>query len=116
MARNSTSVRTQRWHLRHIVEDSGRTDDLSKPWAIRTTIHYLRRLLDSGPEALSEVREKLGDLPNIRARGDQLYTLIQGRDLQNHFQRLIILTTIRDTLGLRGKVTIIEPGEPDIRH
>jgi len=105
-----SSMRLQR--LLQRITTTGANDDISRPWAARTTIHYLRALLDSGPEALSDVQETLGELPRIRNIGDQLYSLIEGRDLQDHGQRLLILVAIRDTLNLRGKIVILEPGEP----
>ena len=109
------SIRLQRL-MQRITETSGANDDLSRPWAVRTTIHYLRALIDSGPEALAEVRVGLEMLPSIRERGDQMYSVIAHRDLQDHGQRLLALMLIRDTLNLTGKVAIVEPGEPDRIH
>ena len=102
-------TRLQRLKQR-VTETSGATDDLSRPWAVRTTLHYIRALLDSGPAAISQVPLSLGKLPRIRAIGDKLYSEIAPLDLQNHGQRLGALVSMRDALGLKGMVDIIEPG------
>ena len=109
------SMRLQ--NLSQEVSATGATDDLSKQWAIQTTLHYLRALLDSGPEALSEVRDRLRSLPKIRERGYQMYSMIEGRNLQDRDQRLRALMLMRNTLGLSGRVDILEyVGETVIRH
>ena len=104
------TMRVQRL-LRRITETRGASDDLSKPWAVRTTIHYVRALLDSGPGAMSEVRVGLRKLPRIRAAGDKLYSEVALLDLQDHSQRLDALVSIRDTFSLTGRIYVIEPGE-----
>ena len=108
-------IRVQRL-LKRITETSGATDDLSKPWAVRTTIHYVRALLESGPAAMSEVRVSLEKLPRIRGKGDKLYLAVSPLDLWDHGQRLRALVLIRDTLSLNGRVDIIEPGKGSKTH
>ena len=104
-----SQTRVQRL-MRRITETTGATDDLSRPWAVRTTLHYVRALLDSGPTAASEVRASLDKLPRIRESGDKLYSEISPLDLQDHGHRLDALVLMRDNLGLIGMVDIIEPG------
>ena len=97
--------------LKRITETAGAPDDLAKPWAVRTTIHYVRALIESAPAAMSEVRVGLEKLPKIREVGDELYLAVLPLDLRDHDQRLSALVLIRDTLGLSGMVHIIEPGK-----